>query len=577
VAPERAVNGGFLWPAALLLLLPWGAAAWVLGRREAAARERAIAALGERAVLARAGVLPPPAAGRRRAVLRGLAVALAVVALARPWLGTEEVSGARAGRDVMVAIDLSRSMRVGDARGTRLERAKAIVGDVASGLPGDRFGLVIFGGAAFLQLPLTTDRASFERFLAAASHEAIDDPGTDILAAVEVAAAAFEQDAAEGHRALLLLSDGERSEGNLDEAIATARDAGLPVFAIGIGTAQGAYVPADTLLPADSGSTYHLDNIGRPVISRLREDDLARLATETGGAYARWDDAAAVRGIVAGIGRITARQLGVETQEEPSERFQWPLGLAVLLLALDLLPFGRPARRLARAAVPAVLLLGTSCLADWPALSRAGRDYEAGRFEEALTRWRAVLARHDTPALRYNAGNAEYRMQRYEEAIESYRKALAAPDSSLRRRALLNLGNAYVRAAEDRKGQGDFLDRAIGTYEELLALDPADSSAKWNLEIALRKRSDVETGGSPGRGGRAQAGQGNGGEEGLDSDRETAIGAMAGGGQGDAGGESAEELSEQDARRLLEAIEREQLGSHEGRPASGGQRADRDW
>jgi len=141
----------------------------------------------------------------------------------------------------------------------------------------------------------------------------------------------------------------------------------------------------------------------------------------------------------------------------------------------------------------------------------------------------------------------------------------------------MNLGNAYVRAAEDAPDKSDFLQRAVTTFETALVLAPADQDAKWNLEIALRKQADVESGGSPGRGGRAQAGQGSGGEEGLDSQRETAVGAMAGGGQGDAGGESAEELSVDDARKLLEAIEREQLTSHEARPAASGGRAGRDW
>jgi tetratricopeptide (TPR) repeat protein len=168
-------------------------------------------------------------------------------------------------------------------------------------------------------------------------------------------------------------------------------------------------------------------------------------------------------------------------------------------------------------------------------------------------------------------------MNRYEEAAESFRKALAVPDTAFRHRVLVNLGNAYVRAAEEAPDKGDFLRRAVQTYEQALALAPTDRDAKWNLEIALRKQADVETGGSPGRGGRAQAGKGNGGEEGLDSQRETAIGAMAGGGMGDAGGESAEELTDEEARKLLEAVERQQLTSHQARPASGGGKAGRDW
>ena len=571
------MSRGFLVPLALMLLLPWAAVVWHFHRREERARRAALEALGAHPVLARVGAIPTARVRRRSLALRAAAAALAIVALARPFLGTQEVSGARAGRDVLVALDLSRSMRVADASGTRLMRAKALLGEVANALPGDRLGLIIFGGAAFLQLPLTTDHAIFERWVGAASPEAIDDPGTDLLAAVQVAAKAFEHDASNGHRALLVVTDGERSEGALDEAVETAVKSGMPIFAIGVGTQQGAFVPPDSTLPADSGATWHLDNIGRPVISRLRAEELQRITAATNGLYAQWDDPKAVATIAAGIQRLAARPLGVETQEEPDERFQWPLAFAILLLAADLVRLPLPRRRALRPAVIALLPCLTSCITDWPALSRAASDYEAGRFEEARDAWQQVLARRDDPKVRYNLGNAQYRMNRYEEAAESYRKALATTDTALRHRALMNLGNAYVRAAEDAPDKSDFLQRAVTTFEAALVLAPADQDAKWNLEIALRKQADVESGGSPGRGGRAQAGQGSGGEEGLDSQRETAVGAMAGGGQGDAGGESAEELSVDDARKLLEAIEREQLTSHEARPAASGGRAGRDW
>jgi Ca-activated chloride channel family protein len=577
VAEVGAVNRGFLAPVALALLLPWAVAVWYFWRREERARRTALEALGSHPVLARVGAIPTATVRRRSLLVRTMASAFAIVALARPYVGTQEVSGARAGRDILVALDLSRSMRVADANGTRLMRAKALLSEMAKALPGDRLGLIIFGGAAFLQLPLTTDHAVFERWVEAATPEAIDDPGTDLLAAVQVASKTFEHDASNGHRALLVVTDGERSEGALDDAVETAASSGLPIFALGVGTEQGAFVPPDSTLPSDSGATWHLDNIGRPVISRLRAGELQRITEATGGRYAQWNDPNAAGTIAAGIQKLAVRPLGVETQEEPDERFQWPLALAILLLAADLLRLPHLRARTLRPAIIVLLPLLTSCIADWPALSRAASDYEAGRYEAARDAWKQVLEHRDDAEVRYNLGNAQYRMNRYEEAVASYRKMLATSDTALRHRALINLGNAYVRAAEEAPDKADFLSRAVATFEEALVLAPADQDAKWNLEIALRKQADVETGGSPGRGGRAQAGEGSGGEEGLDSERQTAIGAMAGGGQGDAGGESAEELSVDDARKLLEAVEREQLSSHEARPAATGGRAGRDW
>jgi hypothetical protein len=148
----------------------------------------------------------------------------------------------------------------------------------------------------------------------------------------------------------------------------------MPIFALGVGTEQGAFVPADTTLPADSGATWHLDNIGRPVISRLRAEELRRIAQATNGLYAQWDDPRAVSTIAAGIQKLAARPLGVETQEEPDERFQWPLAVAILLLAADLLRFPLPGARALRTATLALVPLLSSCIADWPQLSRAARD-----------------------------------------------------------------------------------------------------------------------------------------------------------------------------------------------------------
>jgi tetratricopeptide (TPR) repeat protein len=179
--------------------------------------------------------------------------------------------------------------------------------------------------------------------------------------------------------------------------------------------------------------------------------------------------------------------------------------------------------------------------------------------------------------IQLGAGNAGYRVSRFEDAAASYRRATDASGPA-GGAARLNLGNAWFRAAQATKEREvEFYDLAIRAYEQALRADPTDADARWNLELALRKRGETETGGSPGRGGRAIAGEGSGSEEGLDSDREQAIGAMAGGGSGDAQGESAEELSEEDARRLLESIEKQQLTAHEGRPGRRGQRAERDW
>ena len=220
---------------------------------------------------------------------------------------------------------------------------------------------------------------------------------------------------------------------------------------------------------------------------------------------------------------------------------------------------------------------GLSCDRVGPDPNGGERLYEIGKYSEARDAFRAALQHTDQPAVRYDLANAEYRMRRYEDAVKTYREALG---SGLRERrlAFFNLGNAYVRAAEDAGGSAEFLQRAVTAYEEVLRLDPTDRDAKWNLELALRRMGESEeAAGSVGMGGRAEWGRGNMTKSGYAGSHQAQVGAMAGGGMGSGEGESAEELDEPTARRLLEAIEREQLSSHEGRPAGGGAKGERDW
>ncbi len=204
------------------------------------------------------------------------------------------------------------------------------------------------------------------------------------------------------------------------------------------------------------------------------------------------------------------------------------------------------------------------------------RHYDAGRYSEAHQAFQQAFASSGDPAIQYDLGVALYRLKRYEDAAKSFREAAAVP--RLRQRSYYNLGNAYVRVSEEAPEKDEPLRQAISAYEEALRLNPADSAAKWNLELALQRRGeDRESGGSSGRGRSADYGQGNMNVPGYEGNPEAAVGAMAGGGYGAGEGESAEELSEAQARALLEAVEREQLNSHEGRQVSGDGADQKDW
>ncbi|MEO6058098.1 MAG: VWA domain-containing protein, partial [Gemmatimonadales bacterium] len=259
------------WPLALLLAaigLPIVARIVLRGVRRRAAELREF---GEPELLARASRLGDARAAGRRAWLQIAALALGLVALARPQLGEREAELARTGRDLLVVLDLSRSMTVTDVAPNRLAAAKAAAWEIASASPGDRVGLVVFGGSAFLQLPLTSDHATLKLFLDAASPDDLGDPATDIGTALATAGKVFEHEGDRGHRAVLLLSDGETGEGDLEAATAALRAEAIPVFAVGVGTTGGGPVPADS---SEAPERFHRDHIGRVAMSRLDEGEL---------------------------------------------------------------------------------------------------------------------------------------------------------------------------------------------------------------------------------------------------------------------------------------------------------------
>lgn len=584
----------FAWPLVLLLalvLVPL--AAWAV-RRGLRRRGEDLGAFGDPAVLARGSTLGDARLARRRAWLQLAAVALGLVALARPQLGEREAELVRTGRDLLLVLDLSRSMTVTDVAPSRLAAAKAAAWETVSLSPGDRVGLIVFGGSAFLQLPLTSDHAALKLFLDAASPDDLGDPATDIGTALATAGKVFEHEGDRGHRAVLLVSDGESGEGDLEAATKSLRGEGTPVFALGVGTTGGAPVPADS---SEAPEKFHRDHIGRIAISKLEEQDLRAVAKLTGGTYARADRPADRMILRATLAKVRSRPLSARKSAERADRFQWPLALAVVALLGDLALAGLARRRrrgasdrdtvsrksdssIGRTVASLLMLLlaaSAGCSRGSLDARKGERLYASGDFAGSAKALDQALAADTTPVRAYNAGNAYYRMRRYEDAAVRYRLAAAGPPG-VRQPSVFNLGNSLVRAAEEAPERGQLLLDAIAAYEEALRLDPTDHDAKWNLELALKRlEEDRMAGGSSGRGRQADYGRGNMNVPGYEGNPEAASGAMAGGGFGAGQGESVEELNADQARQLLEAVQREQLASHEGRRSSEGGTGDRDW
>lgn len=267
---------------------------------------------------------------RRRRVLKQilfvLGLAFLALALARPQWGREQVKLERTGVDVIIALDVSRSMLAVDVEETnRLAAARAAVLNLLDRMGGDRVGLVGFAGEAFLASPLTRDHSAVARALTALNPTAVSEPGSDFAKAIARAREGFER-GSEGPWLLLLLSDGEQLQGDALSAARSAAAAGVAVHCAGLGSAAGAR------LPGPGG--FQKNAFGREVISRLDEHVLQQTATAGRGMYVRIPGRDS-RALVDWFERAsTGLPKTTETQElgDPRERFQWPLAAALTLL-----------------------------------------------------------------------------------------------------------------------------------------------------------------------------------------------------------------------------------------------------
>lgn len=273
--------------------------------------------------------------GRRimRAGLRLFALAFLVVAAARPQWGASEVEVEQEGIDLVVALDISRSMRAEDLVPSRLGRAKVEIGELIESLDGDRIGLVFFAGAAFPQCPLTVDYAAARLFLDQADPDMISAQGTDIGAALQTALELFGEEGGRT-RVVLLVTDGEDFAGQTDAVLRRLRESAVVLYAIGLGTAEGAPIPEVDAHGARTG--FVRDGQGRVVLSRLEEGALLELVRAGGGVYARAGSA----GLDLSRLRDEIRSLEGEAYRSQRvvryrERYAWPLAIALSLLLFE--------------------------------------------------------------------------------------------------------------------------------------------------------------------------------------------------------------------------------------------------
>lgn len=305
----------------------------LLYARSFRARARALAALATPEAL---GGLVSARVWRRRllrATLMVLALALLVMAAARPQVGAQLAKVERQGVDVVVAIDTSASMLARDLEPDRLTVARNVVRALISRMRGDRIGIVTFAADAFVYCPLTIDYGAALMFLDALGPQVAGQAGTSLAAATDECVGALGG-AEHKHQQVIIISDGEDQEGGVSAAAKRAAEKGVKVHTIGVGTADGAPVP---VLDATGKVTGHKrDGAGNVVLTRLLEEPLREIASATGGIYLQAAEGGVnIDAIYAQVESAEARTLGTYQFTEYQDRFQWPLLVAILLVAIQ--------------------------------------------------------------------------------------------------------------------------------------------------------------------------------------------------------------------------------------------------
>ncbi|MFN0013287.1 MAG: VWA domain-containing protein [Saprospiraceae bacterium] len=410
-------------------------------------------------------------------ILVVVALALLALAWANPQRGAKQQTVVQKSADVFIALDISRSMMAEDVAPNRLELAKSFVRKLIHVLEGERIGLIFFAGDAFLQMPLSTDYAAADMFVASANPDLVTAQGTAIPRAVELASEHFDSDPG-GGRAFVLVTDGENHDSDAESQVTEAYANGIVTFAVGAGTSNGGPIPMST---ADAEERYLRDEAGAIVRTRMDESLLNKLASAGGGAVYRLSQGdAALQAIRREVGRLEKRAREVRSFNEFESYFQWFLLPAFLLLVLE----GWFAWRKKMATVLTLLCVfghGLTAQSAHKHLRDGDRSYERSNFGEAEQAYRRADEKKPVdPKVKYNLGNTMYQQGNYAEAEKLFEQsAKTAKNPALQADALHNLGNATLLQEKYKE--------AVQAYESSLRLRPGDPETKANLQLAKKK------------------------------------------------------------------------------------------
>ena len=387
------------------------------------------------------------------------ALFLMIIALARPVYqkGIVEIASLRA--NLVIALDISRSMKAKDFYPNRLEFAKKKIEELIDKANNLSIGILAFAKDAYIVSPITDDKASLQFLLHRLHTNDLSLRGTNILSALMSAKLLYGK---KQPRNILIVTDGGDKK-DFAQEIAYAKKNGFKVFVLGVATKRGA--------PIQENGGYIKDKKGNIVITKLNTN-IAKLAKATGGDFvqARLDNSD-IAEILKKIGGLQ-KEKKTEKIVDQTELYPYVLAFALLLLFLSF--FDIPHKNIAF-----LLFLGTylhAGMMDFQIIKNAKEAYAKGHYDEAAKEFEKIASQKETPQSYYDLGNALYKAKKYKAAIQAYNK-VQTQDKELEFRKLHNLGNSYFKLKNYQK--------AIQMYEKALHIKQ-DKDTKFNLELAKK-------------------------------------------------------------------------------------------
>ena len=426
-------------------------------------------------------------------VLIVVAFATGVLALAnlRFPKGTEKVS--RNGIDVMIALDVSKSMLAKDIQPNRLDRAKQVLGKLIDKLANDRIGIVVFAGKAYLQMPLTGDHGAAKMYLASASTDVVPTQGTVVADALKMCNSSFNAKEKK-YKSVVLISDGEDHDEGAEKIAEQMANEGISINTIGIGSPGGAPIIDATT------NQEKKDNQGNVIVTKLNEEELMSIASKGNGIYQLFTTTdEVVSKLEAQLNSMDQRVITEDSLVNYSNYFSYFLALTLILLVIEIMistkkkwaweeKIKTESKHLPIITGLFLVMIPSAIFAqNENSIVKKGNDaYEKKEYGKAIDNYRNVIEKNPLNATaQFNLGNALYRNKKSDEALGAYENAInnanATADKSV------SFYNKGVVLQNDKK-----LPECIDAYKKSLKLNPGDEDARQNLQKALQQQKQQQ-------------------------------------------------------------------------------------